>query len=147
LGSRWRSNGAYLYASYRSGLLFRSRDAITKGSVMKNFLIAIVLAVILVNCLGSVIDDWFGMHIVMSDELLSPWENLAALSVIGVLLAVVGFVVAVSVLGTLLLAVGAVFLALLAAGIGAFWPIVVLAILIYAFKDKSKRDQHLNRPV
>ncbi len=47
---------------------------------MKNFLIAIVLAVILVNCLGSVIDDWFGMHIVMSDELLSPWENLAALS-------------------------------------------------------------------
>jgi len=85
---------------------------------MKNFLIAIVLAVILVNCLGGVIDDWFGMHIVMSDELLSPWENLAALSV-----------------------------ALLAAGIGAFWPIVVLAILIYAFKDKSKRDQHLNRPV
>lgn len=114
---------------------------------MKNFLIAIVLAVILVNCLGSVIDDWFGMHIVMSDELLSPWENLAALSVIGVLLAVVGFVVAVSVLGTLLLAAGAVFLALLAAGIGAFWAIVVLAILIYAFKDKSKRDQHLNRPV
>jgi len=54
---------------------------------MKNFLIAIVLAVILVNCLGGVIDDWFGMHIVMSDELLSPWENLAALSVIGVLLA------------------------------------------------------------
>ena len=60
MGSRWRSNGAYLYASYRRSLLFRGSHAITKGSVMKNFLIAIVLAVILVNCLGSVIDDWFG---------------------------------------------------------------------------------------
>lgn len=111
---------------------------------MKNFLIAMVLAIILVNCLGSVVNDWFGMHIMISDELLSPWENLAALSVIGVLLAVVGFVVAVSVLGTILLAVGAVFLALLVAGIGAFWPIVVLAILIYAFKGKSKREQYVN---
>ncbi|MDO6568189.1 hypothetical protein Q4561_14040 [Alteromonas sp. 1_MG-2023] len=114
---------------------------------MKNFLIAIVLAVILVNCLGSVFNDWFDMHITMSDQLLSPLENIAALSVIGVLLAVVGFVVAVSVLGTILLAVGAVFLALLAAGIGAFWPIVVLAILIYAMKGNTKRDQHQNSPV
>ena len=48
----------------------------------------------------------------MSDELLSPWENVAVLSLVGVV-AIVGFVVAVSVIGTILLALGAGFLALL----------------------------------
>ena len=80
---------------------------------MKNFLIALVIAIILVNCLGSLVDSWLGMHIIMSDQLLSPWENVAVLSLIGVVLAVVGFVVAVSVMGTILLALSAGFLALL----------------------------------
>ena len=92
---------------------------------MKNFLIALVIAIILVNCLGSLVDSWLGMHIIMSDQLLSPWENIAVLSLIGVVLAIVGFVVAVSVMGTILLALGAGFLALLVVGVSAFWPIIL----------------------
>lgn len=107
---------------------------------MKNFLIALVIAIILVNCLGSLVDSWLGMHIVMSDELLSPWENIAVLSVVGVVLAIVGFVVAVSVLGTIFLALGAGLLALLVVGVSAFWPIILIAIALYALK--SRKGQH-----
>jgi len=107
---------------------------------MKNFLIALVLAIILVNCLGNVVDDFFGINIVMSDELLSPWENVAVLSVIGVVLAVVGFVVAISVIGTLFIGVGVALLALFVAGVGAFWPIIVVGIVVYTFSRKKQRN-------
>jgi hypothetical protein len=104
---------------------------------MKNFLIALVIAIILVNCLGSLVDSWLGMHLVMSDGLLSSWENVAVLSLVGVVLAIVGFVVAVSVVGTILLALGAGFLALLVVGVSAFWPIILIAIALYALKNRN----------
>ena len=104
---------------------------------MKNFLLALVIAIVLVNCLGSLVDDFLGMHIVMSDELLSPWESMAVLSLVGVVLAVVGFVVAVSVLGTIFVGLGVGFIALLAVGFSAFWPIIIIAIALYALKNRN----------
>jgi len=104
---------------------------------MKNFLIALVIAIVLINCLGSLVDSWLGMHLIMSDELLSPWENVAVLSLIGVALAIVGFVVAVSVIGTILLALGAGFLALLVMGVSAFWPIILIVVALYALKNRN----------
>ena len=121
---------------YTSGLC-GCRYSITEISVMKNFLIALVIAIILVNCLGSLVDSWLGMHLVISDELLSPWENVAVLSLIGVALAIVGFVVAISVMGTILLALGAGFLALLVLGVSAFWPIILIGIALYALKNRK----------
>jgi hypothetical protein len=114
---------------------------------MKNFLLALVIAIVLMNCLGSVVDDVLGMHLVMSDELLSPWENIAVFSVIGVVLAIVGFVVALSVVGAVVLTVGAVMFALLLAGVSAFWPIIVIAIALYALKKRnsapySQKNEH-----
>ena len=108
---------------------------------MKNFLIAVVLAIILINCFGSIMTDWLGVHLMMSDELLGPWETLATLSAIGIVLVAVGFIVAISVLGTIVLIVGAVFLALFVAGVGAFWPIIVVAIMIYVFKDRRAHQR------
>lgn len=108
---------------------------------MKNFLLALVIAIVLVNCLGSLVDSLLGMHIVMSDELLSPWENMAVLSIVGVVLAVVGFVVAVSVLGTIFLGLGVGLIALLAVGFSAFWPVIIIAIALYALKNRSS-NQH-----
>ena len=110
---------------------------------MKNFLIALVLAVILINCLGSIADSFLGMHIVMSDHFMEPWESLTALSVVGVVIAIVGFVVAISVIGTLLLTVGIAFVALFAVGISAFWPIILFAVVIYALRGRNRQQSHL----
>jgi hypothetical protein len=123
--------------TYYTVSLCCSRNFIAEISVMKNFLIALVIAIILVNCLGSLVDSWLGMHLVMSDGLLSSWENVAVLSLVGVVLAIVGFVVAVSVVGTILLALGAGFLALLVVGVSAFWPIILIAIALYALKNRN----------
>lgn len=111
---------------------------------MKNFLIAIIIALVLVNCIGSVFNDWLGIHLVMSDELLGPWESVAMLSAIGVVFVAIGFIVAISLIGTILVAVAAALLTLFVVGIGAFWPIVVITILLYAFKSKPTRQQKVN---
>jgi uncharacterized paraquat-inducible protein A len=62
---------------------------------------------------------------------------VAVLSLIGVALAIVGFVVAISVMGTILLALGAGFLALLVLGVSAFWPIILIGIALYALKNRN----------
>lgn len=105
---------------------------------MKNFLIAVVIAIIIVNCIGSALSGLLDVHLYQSGDSLAGWQSMALLSVIGVVMVVVGFVVALSVVGTILLAVGAGFLALLAVGIGAFWPIIVVALLIYAVGRKRQ---------
>ncbi len=112
---------------------------------MKNFLLALFIAIVLMNCLGSVVEDLLGMHLVMSDELLSPWQNIAVFSIVGVVLAIVGFVVALSVMGTVILAIGAVLFALLLAGVSAFWPVIVIAIAIFALKKRNSASyEHKN---
>ena len=112
---------------------------------MKNFLLALFIAIVLMNCLGSVVEDLLGMHLVMSDELLSPWQNIAVFSIVGVVLAIVGFVVALSVMGTVILAICAVLFALLLAGVSAFWPVIVIAIAIFALKKRNSTSyEHKN---
>lgn len=104
---------------------------------MKNFLLAVVIAIVLMNGLGSLVDSWFGIDLILSDHSLGPIETMVVLSIVAVLLVIVGFVVALSVVGTLFLAFGAGFIALLAVGIGAFWPVIVIVVVLYALKKRN----------
>ncbi len=105
---------------------------------MKQFIIAVVLGLILVNCLGSLLGDWLGFHIMLADEYLSPWENIVALSIIAVVFVFVGFIVAVSLAGTLIVGALAALVALFVIGVGAFWPILLLAGIVYALRRKPQ---------
>ena len=109
---------------------------------MKKVLIAIVLAVVLVNCFGSLADSVAGLNIVMADELLSPMQSVAVISVLAAVFAVVGVVVAISLFGALLLAGVAAFLALLVTGISAFWPIVLVVVALLLFKRTQQNAAH-----
>ncbi len=105
---------------------------------MKNFLIAVVIAITLAYCLGDVANDWWGVNIVFADELLSPLESVLAVTVIGVVFVIIGFIVAVSVIGALVIGLGAAAIALLAMGVGAFWPVLLIAAIIYFLcRDKT----------
>ncbi|GGW91758.1 hypothetical protein [Alteromonas halophila] len=94
---------------------------------MKKILIAIVLAVVIVNCFSALADSMTGINIVMADELLSPLEGILVISVLAAVFAVVGFVVAVSLFGALLIAGVAGILALVVAGVSVFWPVLLVA--------------------
>lgn len=105
---------------------------------MKKLLIAIVLAVILVNCFHSVVDSASGLNIVMADDMLSPLESMVVISVLAAVFAVIGVVVALSVFGALVIAGIAGVLALLVAGIGVFWPVLLIVAGILLFKNAQQ---------
>ncbi|MCU7553758.1 hypothetical protein OCL06_03990 [Alteromonas sp. ASW11-19] len=103
---------------------------------MKQFIIAVVLGLILINCFGSMLGDWLGFHIMLGNEYLSPWENIVALSIIAVVFVIVGFIVAVSLAGTLIVGALAALVALFVVGVSAFWPILLLAGIVYALRRR-----------
>lgn len=109
---------------------------------MKNFLIAVILGIVLVSCFGSIIDDFWGLNIVFADDFLTPSESLIALAGVAVLFVIVGFVVAISVIGTLVIGAGAAILAVLAVGISALWPLLVVIAIVYFVRRGGRQQVH-----
>lgn len=105
---------------------------------MKNLLIAILIAILISYSFGHLVDAWFDLSIRMDDELLSPLEAITGITVIGVILAVIGFVVAISVLGAVFFSVFVVLAGLFMVGLSVFWPmILVLLIVVWLVKDRA----------
>lgn len=111
---------------------------------MKNLLLAILIAIALVNCLGALFSDWWGVHLVMADELLSPMESILAFSVVAVVFVVVGFIVAVSLAGTIFIGLAAGLLTVFVIGISALWPLLLIAGVVYLIRRSrhSYASQH-----
>ncbi|WP_026376834.1 hypothetical protein [Aestuariibacter salexigens] len=105
---------------------------------MKNLIIAVLVAIILVNGFGHLADDWFGMHIVWENETLTPFASMLIVGALAVVMAIVGFIVACSVFGVLALTFVGVLIGLLVAGITAFWPMLLIAaLIIWMVKQKN----------
>jgi hypothetical protein len=65
--------------------------------------------------------------------------------VVVALLVIVGFVVAISVVGAIIFAVCAALVGIFVAGVSAFWPVLLFALIVYYLvKDKhsSSRQSH-----
>lgn len=105
---------------------------------MKNLVLAVIIAVVLMNCFGAMLGNVFDMHILMHDNLLEPLESFAVLSILGAIVALVGFIVAVSLFGALFLTLACVVGVLLVAGVSVFWPFLLILFVVYlATKSKS----------
>lgn len=106
---------------------------------MKNFILAVLIAIVLTKVLGSIASGWFDMHLVMGDELVSSSLEWVIMAGVAVLLVIIGFVVAMSIVAALGIAAVATVGALLFAGIGIFWP-VLLIIAAVMLVGRSKQS-------
>ena len=97
---------------------------------MKNFILAILIAIVLTKILGGVASDWFDLHLVMGDELVSGTLEWIIMAGVGVLLVVIGFVVAMSIAAALGIAAIAVLGGLVFAGLGVFWPVLLIVAIV-----------------
>ncbi|QJR81612.1 hypothetical protein CA267_012955 [Alteromonas pelagimontana] len=104
---------------------------------MKNFLIAVIIAVLIASSVGAVAEDWWGLHWVIADEVLNPWEAFVAFSIVAVVFVFVGFIVAMSIAGEVVIGVVAGGFALFITGIIALWPLLLLVALVYLIRRKS----------
>lgn len=98
---------------------------------MKNFLIAVLIAFVLVKIFGGVASNIFDMHIVMGDDLISEPLSWLVTAGITILVVGIGFIVAMSIAAAIGIAALAVFGVIIFAGIGAFWPLLLIIALVY----------------
>lgn len=105
---------------------------------MKNLIIAILIAILLTYSGGQIFSEWFDVSIRMDEHILTPMESFAGFTIAGVIMVVIGFIIALSLFGVLAFAFFAVFAGILIAGLSAFWPmILMLAFIIWLVKDKK----------
>ena len=105
--------------------------------MLKNLVLAILIAFLLTYSMGHLAAEWFDIRIHLDNVLIEPLTTIATITVIGVLLVMVGFVLAVSVIWVLIFAFVAVFIGLIVAGLSAFWPaLLIIVAVIYLVKDK-----------
>ncbi|GAA0853890.1 hypothetical protein [Aliiglaciecola litoralis] len=106
---------------------------------MKNFILAVLIAVLITYSCGIIANEWFDFTIHFDDHMLGPMESIAGITIIGAVMAVIGAIVAVSVFGALIVGLFAGALALVFAGVAMFWPmLLVIAFIIWLVKDKPK---------
>ena len=108
---------------------------------MKNFVVAVLLAILITYSCGHIFSEWFDVSIRMDDELLEPFAAVLGLSIAAVVMVIVGFVIAVSVFGVVIVATMAVFAGLIVAGLSVFWPMILILALVY-WLVKDKRPAH-----
>jgi hypothetical protein len=105
--------------------------------MLKNLLIAILVAILLTYSLGYIASDLFDIQIQLDDRIMTPLASMAVLTGVAVLLVIAGFIVAVSVFGVLFFIFSAIFAGILIVGISAFWPmLIVVAVVLWLVKDK-----------
>ncbi|MCC2618237.1 hypothetical protein LJ739_18415 [Aestuariibacter halophilus] len=105
---------------------------------MRTFAIVVLLALLLSYSFGFIAAEGFDIGINVDDHTLTPFESVVGVTLAGVIMAVVGFVIALSVVGAIVLAIGAVMVGLLVAGLSVFWPmLLLLAIIVWLVKRKG----------
>lgn len=99
--------------------------------MFKNLAIAVLLAIILTYSMGNIANEWFDIHLVIDDHLFNPIDSLILATLVCIILTVVGFCLALGVFGVILFVVAMVFAGVLIAGIGVFWPVILLGAVVY----------------
>jgi hypothetical protein len=106
--------------------------------MLKNLILAILIATVLTVCVGSVAAQWLDLRIQIDQHWMEPFMTILLITVVVTILVVVGFAVALSVFGALLFGLCAGLIGLFIAGVSVFWPIILLVIVIYYLvKDKN----------
>ena len=110
-------------------------------SFFKSLLLAIFATLFLTYVLGSSLMEMFDINIYMGDSLIEPLKAISISALITLLVALVAVAIVMSVFG------GIIFVSLLVLGslamvaIGVFWPILLIALVIWLFaRDKQPQQ-------
>lgn len=111
-------------------------------SFIKSLFLAIIATLFLTYVFGAGVIDWFGIDVYMDDELIEPVKAISFAALFVVFLVVVSLGIVLSVFGSL------IFIVLLIMGggmmlmLGLFWPIVLIAAVIWLVSRNSQQNAH-----
>jgi len=112
-------------------------------NLLKNLALAVLIAILITYSLGYAASDLLNIQVQLDNNFVEPVTSLIVMIVVGVVLVLVGFAVALSVFAAIGFALFAILAALVFAGLGSIWPILLaVVIIIWALKDKKHEDRY-----
>jgi len=110
-------------------------------SFFKSLLLAIIATIFLTYVMGSSLIEMLDIDVYMGEELIEPLKAISISAIVIVLLVLAALAIVLSVFGTVifigLLIFGGIALAL----IGVFWPVLLIAGLIWVLTKDKKQAQ------
>ncbi|WP_218355138.1 hypothetical protein [Alteromonas lipotrueiana] len=107
---------------------------------MKNFFIAIIIAMGAAWALGGAVERWFDISMHFNNHLLAPLDGLVVFLVLAVVFAIIGFIVAISMVGALILGMVAAIAALAVFGVSLFWPVLLVVAMVMVVRSISRTE-------
>jgi len=113
-------------------------------SFFKSLILAILATLFLTYVLGVSLLDIFDVDVYMGDELLEPIKAISVAAVVAVVLVLIALAIALTVFGSLIFVGMLVVGALGLVAVGVFWPVFVVAFIIWlVLKEPQRKSAHV----
>ena len=99
---------------------------------LKSLLLAIFATLILTYVFGISLIELFNIRFYMDHHEVEPLKVISLSAIVAVLLVIAALAIVLSVFGTIIFGVLLVCGGVLMVGIGIFWPIILIAVVIWA---------------
>mgnify|MGYP000583792015 CR=1 FL=1 len=109
-------------------------------SFFKSLILAIIATLFLTYVLGASVVEMLDVNVYMGDELIEPLQAISVSALVVVLLVMLALAIVLSVFGSVIFIVLLSFGALAMLTIGMFWPLFLIAGIIWLVtRDKKER--------
>ena len=98
----------------------------------KSLLLAIIATLLLTYVFGISLVELFNISIYMDHHEVEPLKVISLTAILAVLLVIAALAIVLSVFGTIIFSVLLVCGGILMVGVGVFWPIIFIAVVIWA---------------
>ena len=109
-------------------------------SFLKSLLLAIFATLFLTYVLGISLLEVFNINITMNNELIEPLKAISVSALVVVVLVLVALAIVMSVFGSIIFIVMLVLGSLAMVAVGVFWPVLLIAAVIWLVS--SKKEKH-----
>ncbi|MFD2165351.1 hypothetical protein ACFSJY_03665 [Thalassotalea euphylliae] len=107
-------------------------------SFFKSLLLAIIATLFITYVLGISLLDMFDVDVYMGDELIEPLKAISIAALVTVALVIAALAIVLTVFGSVIFAGLLVFGAIALAVIGVFWPIFLVAFILWLVLREPK---------
>jgi len=112
-------------------------------SLFKSLLLAILATLLLTYMFGYSVMQFFDIDIYMNHQVVEPLKAISVSALIAVIVVLVAVAIIVSVFGSIIFVGMLVFGCIIMAVIGVFWPIFLMALIIWLIaRDKKSHRSH-----
>jgi hypothetical protein len=108
-------------------------------SFIKSLLLAIFATFFLTYVLGVSVSELLNIEVYVDDQLMAPLKAIGVSALVAVLLVLVALAIVLSVFGSVIFITLLVFSGIAMVMVGVFWPILLIAVVIWLVTSNSSK--------